>query len=149
MPPTANRPEPTRMPIPGSGTVVASSLSLSLSFFHHPFPHCFDPSPQPAAFSPLLLQPCSLASARAIAGTSSVTPRNAASRRFFMVTPVGNTAKSKTAQSLSSTAAFWGPLVLPGVIALESSFGSIEIGPRGHGLPKGCTFPPKIFLCNE
>src|SRR4029077_4123332 len=97
----------------------------SLSF-HHPFPHCFDPLPQPAAFSPLLLQPCSLASARAIAGASSVTPRNAASRRFFMVTPVGNTAKSKTAQSLSSTAAFWGPLVLPGVIALESSRGSIE-----------------------
>src|SRR5580704_4656766 len=126
MPPTANRPEPTRMPIPGSGTVVASSLSLSLSFFHHPFPHCFDPSPQPAAFSPLLLQPCSLASARAIAGASSVTPRIAASRRFFMVTPVGNFAKELNSPVPPDTVAFLGPLALPGVIALESSRGSIE-----------------------
>jgi hypothetical protein len=98
MPPTASKPEPTRMPIPGSGTVVASVASFL--FFHHPFPHCFEPSPQPSAFSPLLLQPCSLASARAIAGASSATARMAASRRFFMVTPVGNVAKRKTAQSL-------------------------------------------------
>src|ERR1700747_2708246 len=101
--------------------VVPSSLSLSPSLsFHHPFPHCFEPSPQPAAFSPLLLQPCSLASARAIAGPAASRPGTPQAGDSSWLPPL-EFAKSKTARSLSSTAAFWGPLVLPGVIALESS----------------------------
>jgi hypothetical protein len=65
-----------------------------------------------------------------------------------MVTPVGNFAKEQNSPVPPNTVAFLGPLALPGVIALESSRGSIET-PRARGLPKGCTFAPKIFLWNE